>query len=35
MLVGRGGTEYAEKVAFEWGHPQKLKEKSGEEREIF
>ena len=25
MLVGKGGREYAEKMAFEWGHPQRKK----------
>jgi len=35
VLVGRGGREHAEKMAFEWGHPQKVNEKSGEKREIF
>ena len=35
MLVGKGGREHAEKMAFEWGDPQKIKEKSREERKIF
>ena len=33
MLVGKGGRKHAEKMAFEWGHPQR--KKNGEEREIF
>ena len=35
MLVGRGGREHAGKMAFVWGHPQKIKEKSGEELKYF
>ena len=33
MLVGKGGREYAEKMAFEWGHPPRAEAAFEEQQE--